>query len=844
MFMAIRHRCGSSSGFSLIETALSLLIIGLLVTPLFVLYNNYIVEKKTEETYLNVQDVIERLDDFRVVNGFYPCPAPMKVAPDSELYGVDSCATANESAGFDEPMASLIETGTCDTELGLCVEESIRGGLANPRVIVGHIPFRALQIDERDAYDAYGSRLVYAVTESMSNLTTIDDAAGAISVKDLTDSDLSDVAGSFGIIAFSHGIDQIGAYTKDGTLARRCVGDNLDIENCNPGFESGDAGTAEYITAFKEDGFDDVMVYFTDSRPPLWQRINDEVESIRDLSPDGVAIGKAIADNVTLDIAAPTIGGQDSLHIRGAFSGANPEGTQGAIIQPLGAELCNDDGEHCMDIQTLFGTEEFNCPPGQYARGISNGELLCTDDVQIACDPESDFPILNGVTPTGEPICVEIPQDDCPARTERTAQTCWNNLNLPAANHGTVILVDETEGFIDANGTPAVEIVGNCTVVEYTCNDGSWQMTGHPGSEGRCNVLFPSTPLPPNYCDEDDPDLECEPCAVPGECGSFCVSQRYVCDVHDEYEPFAPDPDAYWAISIDYGNPTVTEDCTCADRPDEEARMSCREHFVNPNYGAAEIGPNWPIAGVPPLNYGTAGPAIATTTYSSAEWPACTGTTGPYNTSLCSCVNPSAEQSNETADPIVLDGNPLTNRWRELCPVNKIVDPANTHVPPIPSVAPHKGIVKQKDWQSAVSQCEWSGVTTTTDYCICDVTPVLGNRPHTCGDPVCEIPNPLFPDWFMRIPASTGACVLGPEIPLTPSTDPAKPLGECMPRPFQWVRVGTTGEQAEIVPPSAIIIGSACSCNDHMDTQGPEDYVICYPASSNDIDFCRCQSSY
>src|SRR5690606_32559964 len=69
-------------GFTLVEVAISLIILGCLIAPLVMLYNNYLREKKVETTYKNVQSAVDAVQRFRQLNGHYPCPAPLNVPQD------------------------------------------------------------------------------------------------------------------------------------------------------------------------------------------------------------------------------------------------------------------------------------------------------------------------------------------------------------------------------------------------------------------------------------------------------------------------------------------------------------------------------------------------------------------------------------------------------------------------------------------------------------------------------------------------------------------------------------------------------------------------------------------
>ncbi|MED5422271.1 MAG: type II secretion system protein, partial [Pseudomonadota bacterium] len=160
-------------GFTLIEISIALIVVGLLITPLFSLYAQYTVKKKLEGTEDNIRRVVSMMEEYRDINGEYPCPAPMNVARDDVNNGRAMPCDAATFAAFPQVQGECLE--------GICLQASVRGA---SDVIIGAVPFRDLQMSETDSLDGYGNRLMYAVTQDLTEITTFNTDAGGISIVD------------------------------------------------------------------------------------------------------------------------------------------------------------------------------------------------------------------------------------------------------------------------------------------------------------------------------------------------------------------------------------------------------------------------------------------------------------------------------------------------------------------------------------------------------------------------------------------------------------------------------------------------------------------------------------
>jgi prepilin-type N-terminal cleavage/methylation domain-containing protein len=81
----------SCRGFTLIEMAIVIMIIGLLVASLMPLYGLYQKQQEISNTEVNVTVAISAIGTFRSLHGRYPCPASLTQDRNDPLYGREDC---------------------------------------------------------------------------------------------------------------------------------------------------------------------------------------------------------------------------------------------------------------------------------------------------------------------------------------------------------------------------------------------------------------------------------------------------------------------------------------------------------------------------------------------------------------------------------------------------------------------------------------------------------------------------------------------------------------------------------------------------------------------------------
>lgn len=191
-------------GFTLVELAVVLAIIGLVLGALMVPLNAQIDQQRINDTQKQLDVIREALLGFAAANGRLPCPA----VP----------TTANTVAG----------AGT----------EARGGGACTQAGSEGVLPWATLGISETDAWQR---RFTYRVTPEFAN----DAPAGALATFTLTDNGnitisngTVDIATQIPAVVLSHGKNGAGGYRTDGTRETLGTGDELENADVDGTFVS------------------------------------------------------------------------------------------------------------------------------------------------------------------------------------------------------------------------------------------------------------------------------------------------------------------------------------------------------------------------------------------------------------------------------------------------------------------------------------------------------------------------------------------------------------------------------------------------------------------------------
>ena len=463
----------SAPGFTLIEMAMVIMILGFIIAAFTPMYKVYLDDKAARETQADIDNLSAAIGSFRSMNGRYPCPASLVAQRGDDAYGRENCSNLN----------TAVAVGSCDiaaSGTGICRERAIPTRLVDyrdpyavgnpqlnnvsPIVRVGAVPFRELGIPEKAAYDGYENRIQYAVTENLMNDVTFTQEAGGIDIvnNDTPQASIVAPAGSAHFLILSLGKNANGAFDKFGGR-QPCVA-GLENINC-------DVGRSQYrLMPHSNAGasrFDDVMTYFTQSEVPLWKlSTNPEAQDAIVQIPDG---------DVGMNFASATGGfrgeagdatGTNQIDVIGDLRASDDPGSPAVAGNIMSDTICplSTPETDCFTPAALAGnktegTGGMECPDGLYMVAIAKGSPVCME-AELKCE----YGIMTGIDADGRAICTTPVGCDA-----ASVNLCSESFTLEA-------------GF---GGEDRTVTAGLTAIRTFRCIDGSWEQLTLP-SEGVC----------------------------------------------------------------------------------------------------------------------------------------------------------------------------------------------------------------------------------------------------------------------------------------------------------------------------------------------------------------------
>lgn len=345
-------------GLTLLDLAIALILVSLLALPLISQYERW----RDEQDRNNIDAIMTRAENaierFYFGNDRYPCPADPVLATDDPLYG---------SEQFNPGTQTCIDVAT-----GAPVDP-----VADPDAVVqGMVPFRALGLPEKDAYDVWNRRLTYAVTAAMasdlfdaeqfgqdtSQPGVVFTPAISIQVHDDESGIVDHDNGQFIIV--SHGESGAGGLTRAALLVEECPGDDsLDGENCDGDELFVDSIGIAFSLSGGQDGdrfYDDVIrrrgVEVTSLPTQVWQPENPLDSSTQtNYSRVGIGVNNPVEE---LDVAGNIRVGNGNIQV---------------------ANICDENGENCFPVEAITGDGSIiRCHDGQgFATGIALSKAQC-----------------------------------------------------------------------------------------------------------------------------------------------------------------------------------------------------------------------------------------------------------------------------------------------------------------------------------------------------------------------------------------------------------------------------------------------------------------------------------
>lgn len=262
----------SSSGFTLVEIAVAVLICSVLLLAAVGLASTSTNQVNIAQNQQRLNAIQHSIINYKAKYNRLPCPAsyiaqPGDAAP-KPFFGREITYPATAGCGSYTPdskntFAAIGRNGSTDP---------YGGPKVTGKIIIGAVPVRDLGLPDSYIADTYGYMYTYAITRS-EGVAPLNGFAGAINVADKTGATVLPLAsdgtkGTAGYVVVDHGIDGKGAYYNGATtIASACSSTpGLDNANCND-YASGYFRSAPFSTQSGGAHFDDMIVYSGENLP-------------------------------------------------------------------------------------------------------------------------------------------------------------------------------------------------------------------------------------------------------------------------------------------------------------------------------------------------------------------------------------------------------------------------------------------------------------------------------------------------------------------------------------------------------------------------------------------------
>ena len=380
-----------NGGFTLIEIAIGMLILGLILTPFLTWHNIQNKQTKINETQEAFRHVKSALESYVDENDIFPMPASLIEAEADGTYG--------------QSVSNLALPNICpDLSTGVCASgPTVLPNAGQDDVVIGFVPFATLQIEEDYAYDSWGNKLIYVVTVKQAvndgTYTYQRLGGGGVQLQALDNTGnpviLSADYTDYQAIILSTGPTGKGGFNADGNLMQACreVG-NPEYEDENCSFTVDNLSSDTFL--LDQNSSNDATINNDDNGTRSLQAgptfYDDYTFEIKEFPGGGWnkkddATNPALIADVVSDASRLGIGEQQpdtAMHLRGDLLATDDPLTTTVTEGKVQAAMLSDNtGSFQMDPNSLVGSDpNMNCHAKIASEllpvlGIGNNRVFC-----------------------------------------------------------------------------------------------------------------------------------------------------------------------------------------------------------------------------------------------------------------------------------------------------------------------------------------------------------------------------------------------------------------------------------------------------------------------------------
>lgn len=397
LISSINKRLNSENGFSLIELAIWLVIIGIFTAAAIQIHQLYLRHNVITHNEGKLRTIDEAILHFIQNNASYPYPADLTTTEADTDAGKEVTGAIPDCSGWPTP------EGVCSTATIAYPDPTDLSITVADKVVFGGVPYEALGLTPDYAYDYWGNKLLYAVTESRATDYPTGNSGITVQGFDSTNTlsnitDPTTEAGLADMVIVSHGNNAAGAYNAQGTPSfNACLfggaveGENCDFDDVFVAREREGAGFGGGSVSDKNDAtyYDDFLLYRLVVDMEWWAQnmVNNGYTS-------------NMSEVIGIGTSLPTV----RLDVEGDI-GVNDD-----LVSP---QVCDETTFNCITPELLQNDPALDCD----TYGVSaNRAVMDVGDLKFRCNTAVDLtasPIdTNGVIFTFPSTVVN--HSDCP----------------------------------------------------------------------------------------------------------------------------------------------------------------------------------------------------------------------------------------------------------------------------------------------------------------------------------------------------------------------------------------------------------------------------------------------